>query len=125
MLYLLALIQLVGGPLVLFQVTLFCKLTLRDAPELGITAAASLAWNSDEFQAALTERVPPTQKDKFPMPSQDPPTKVEKAKSPFMFWKTDAPMIAAACVRWKMIASERIWTPAWPQAPPGPPPRMG
>lgn len=125
MLYLLALIQLVGGPLVLLQVTLFCKLTLREAPALGIADSVVKAWKSDAFQQALITGHPRTKDNQSPLPSHDPPTKLEKAKSPPMLWKPDAPLITAACVRWTMITRERIWTPAWPQAPPGPPPRLG
>lgn len=124
-LYLLALLQLVGGPLILLQVTFFCKLTLREAPEIGIAAAASQAWNSDEFQAVLIGDIPKRNQNQFPHPSQDPGSKVEKVKSPFIHWQTEAPFVDTACVRWKMISVERVWTPAWPQAPPGPPPRLG
>ena len=53
LLYVLALAQLVGGPLVLLQVTLLCKLTLHEAPLIGMADAAVRAWHSDEFQAAL------------------------------------------------------------------------
>ena len=47
--YLLALLQLVGGPLVLLHVSVFCKATLEEAPRVGIAKAAAAAWHSEGF----------------------------------------------------------------------------
>jgi hypothetical protein len=125
MLYLLALLQLVGGPLILLQVTLFCKLTVRDAPQIGIAAAVSHVWNSDEFQEAFDRNVAVYNQEQSPHPLKDQKTKADKSKFPFVIGKTQPPLITVSCIRWKAIACERIWTPTWPQAPPGPPPRVG
>jgi hypothetical protein len=43
LLYVLALAQLVGGPLVLLQVTLFCKLTVKEVPHMKVAEAAARA----------------------------------------------------------------------------------
>lgn len=119
-LYLLALLQLVGGPLVLLHVTVFCKLTLDESPRLGTAKAAVAAWKSEGFQKALVVDVlpeKPASKEgdgaKPKMAKQVPPT----LNFPIVPSTTDSACDSVA---------ERIvtWTPRWPNAPPGPPPRF-
>lgn len=125
-LYLLALAQLVGGPLVLLQVTVFCKLALHEAPRLGMAKATVLAWQSEDFQTALAavDGVRSREPKSAP-PTGDPKLKLEKAKPPMIPWQT-APLVLGAPSELCEIADHgRTWTPTWPQPPPGPPPRVG
>ncbi len=125
-LYLLALIQLVGGPLVLFQVTLFCKLTLHEAPRMGMAKAVVHAWVSDDFQAVLADANIAKVDDLKTTPSgKGPKVKFEKTKEPVIPWMAVRMDLAALAVQRNKVDRERFWTPAWPQAPPGPPPRVG
>ena len=126
LLYVLALAQLVGGPLVLLQVTLFCKLTLHEAPRVGMAEAAVRAWHSNEFQAAiLTGDRTRTGETKSSPPSRDPKVKPEHVKPPVIPWQADRLALVLSCVDCESPHCERVWTPQWPQAPPGPPPRVG
>ena len=125
-LYLLALVQLVGGPLVLLQVTVFCKLTLHETPRIGMTKAAVSAWRSADFQAVLAPVEVAKADDSKSDPSRNgPKVKLEKAKEPVIPWRAARLDFAALAVRVNVVDRERFWTPAWPQAPPGPPPRVG
>ncbi len=125
-LYLLALAQLVGGPLVLLQVTVFTKLTLHEAPRMGVAKAAVHAWHSDDFQAVLTAAdVVRKDHSKSPAPTDGSTPKVEKAKMPVVPWMGAPVSLAALSRHCPIVDHARIWTPAWPQAPPGPPPRIG
>ena len=125
-LYLLALFQLVAGPLVLLQVTVFTKLAVREVPSQGMATGFVRAWQSDVFQAVLHDNGQPAAKkeSKSPLPTSDPKGKVLKGDMPIAVWKSSKmPRIAAEglvlCSDWS-----RRWTPIWPQAPPGPPPRV-
>lgn len=124
-LYLLALAQLVGGPLVLLQVSLFCKLTLTQTPESGLADAARMAFESNEFKAALQiEPLRDGKNGKSDSTPQD-PSKMEKPKSPLIAWADSAlrhSQIGLPCLTGVHVDS---WTPTWPHAPPGPPPRVG
>lgn len=125
-LYLLALAQLVGGPLVLLQVTVFCKLTLHEAPRLGVAKAAVNAWHSDDFQAVLAAADVARKSDsKAPAPTDKSKVKLEKSKLPVVPWMVAPVSLAASSSHCPIVDHARIWTPAWPQAPPGPPPRIG
>lgn len=123
-LYWLALAQLVGGPLVLLQVTVFCKLALHEAPRVGMARAAVHAWQSEDFQAVLAtaDSVGKGERKSSP-PTRDPG--LEKAKLPIIPWEPTPLALADVSRHCKIVDRERIWTPAWPQAPPGPPPRVG
>jgi hypothetical protein len=125
-LYLLALFQLVAGPLVLFQVTVLCKLTVRETPRIGVAKAVSKAWCSPEFQAAFTtdDEVKPTSA-KSPLPTSDPKAKIVKVKMPAIAWQAAPLVLVNLSARINGMDRDRVWTPAWPQAPPGPPPRLG
>lgn len=125
-LYLLALAQLVGGPLVLLQVTVFTKLALHEAPRMGVAKAAVHAWHSEDFQAVLTATDVARKNDsKAPAPTEGPKPKLEKAKLPVVPWMTAPVSLACPSSHCRIVDHARIWTPAWPQAPPGPPPRIG
>jgi hypothetical protein len=112
--------------LVLLQVTVFCKLALHEAPRVGMAEAARVAWQSDDFQTVLTaadgDRF---KKSKSLPPTRDPNLKLDKTKSPMVPWEP-APLIFSLLANHCKIADRaRTWTPAWPQAPPWPPPRVG
>ncbi len=125
-LYLLALFQLVAGPLVLFQVTLLCKLTVREAPRNGVATAVMKAWHNPEFQAALAHDDGLQQAaTKSPLPTDDPKSKIVKVKMPATAWQAAPLVLVNLSSRVAIVDSSRVWTPAWPQAPPGPPPRLG
>ena len=123
-LYLLALLQLVGGPLVLLQVTVFCKVALHEAPQVGMATAAINDWHSDDFQAVLAATDPTGGGErKSTPPSRDPG--LEKAKLPVIPWQMSRWILTGISSHCKIADRARTWTPAWPQAPPGPPPRIG
>lgn len=125
-LYLLALVQLVGGPLVLLQVTVFCKLTLHEAPHLGVAKAVVSAWHSDDFQAVLVAADVVRKPDsKAPAPIEGSKSKLEKAKLPVVPWMVASVELLCLSSHCRIVDHARVWTPAWPQAPPGPPPRIG
>ena len=121
-LYLLALLQLVGGPLVLLHVTVFCKLTLRETPRVGMAAAAVKAWKSDGFQEALAKDFSPGKSgrkdDEKPKPESD------KSKQPPIPWIHPARRALADAGSQSIAERAVTWTPRWPNAPPGPPPRF-
>lgn len=126
LLYLLALAQLVGGPLVLLQVTVFCKMTLTEAPHLGLMRAAVATLNSDNFHGALAaEEWAADDANKSVMPTGEPKQKLEKAKLPMIPWNAAPIVLAKLSVHCKIVDRARTWTPAWTQAPPAPPPRVG
>ena len=125
-LYLLGLAQLVGGPLVLLQVTVFCKLTLHDAPRMGMARAALHAWHSNDFQTLLTATDPAGSDDTKSMPpSGGPKGQPDKAKTPVTVWEPSPLVLIHLSSRYLTVERVRTWTPAWPQAPPGPPPKVG
>jgi hypothetical protein len=122
-LYLLALAQLVGGPLVLLHVTVFCKLTLREAPRMGFAQAAAVALDSDEFRACASAGLPKRDMPAKESPEGDPKPKLEKPQQPPAPWAAERRFLTDAVKRAKIADTARTWTPAWPNAPPGPPPR--
>lgn len=125
-LYLLALVQLVGGPLVLLQVTVFCKMALHEAPRVGMAKAAVRAWQSDDFQTVLAAADGIRSKESKSLPpTGDPKLKLEKAKPPMISWEPATLILSQLSDHCKIADRARTWTPAWPQAPPGPPPRVG
>lgn len=121
-LYLLALIQLVGGPLVLLHVTVFCKLTLNEAPNIGIAAAVVESWQSEDFQTVLAEDFSPGKQSR--KEGEKPSSKKDLEKQTPTSW--DTPKSPLAAHSQSQTVTERIvtWTPRWPNAPPGPPPRL-
>jgi len=124
--YLLALFQLVAGPLVIFQVTALCKLTVKEARQHGAGAAFVEALRGEELQAAVRNSVQLVQKNsKSPLPTSDSKGKLPDLKTGVPLWRTFA-TIAPPCIGRSAYSDwSRRWTPIWPQAPPGPPPRIG
>lgn len=123
-LYLLALFQLVAGPLVLVQVSALGKLTIREASTHGIARAVGIAWKSSEFQANFADAAIPDQvKSKQNAPTSDPKATLAKGKMPWIDWSADRLAIMTISIPVPRQDATRWWTPAWPQAPPGPPPR--
>jgi hypothetical protein len=126
LLYVLALAQLVGGPLVLLQLTLFCKLTLQETPHVGMARAAVQTWHSDDFQTALTAGISTAPcETKSKPPARDPQPDPEKAKPPVIPWAAGNLALIAPREDSEAGLRSKFWTPAWPHAPPGPPPRVG
>jgi hypothetical protein len=123
-LYLLALAQLVGGPLVLLQFALFCKVTLNETPRVGIARAAVFAWQAESFHDALAiaDHYATHRDGTSPRPA-DPRQPLEKSKSPIAPWETSEIDFAVLSCLCEIADRARPWTPIWPQAPPGPPPR--
>lgn len=124
LLYLLALAQLVGGPLVLLQVTFFCKTVAQELPRRELSSALVEAWDSS---CAVTEGVAVAndpQQQPLSRQKKD-PTKWTKVKQPVLPWEFRRFQPAIQSVVMCGVLYEKAWTPVWPQAPPGPPPRVG
>ena len=120
-LYLLALFQLVAGPAVLMGVLVLGKLTVKEAPKHGVAEAFAKAWQSHEFQALLQSNDVPAHPDsKIPLPKPEP----TKAKLHVISWSTAPALIPTRTNSSASYAWLDAWTPTWPQAPPGPPPRV-
>ncbi len=123
-LYLLALAQLLGGPLVLLHVTVFCKLTWREAPRVGFAEAVVGALVSDELHecavSGLSKRDTPAKDGR----EGDNKPKLEKPNQPPAPWVVDSRIFADGEGQAAIVNRERTWTPAWPNAPPGPPPKL-
>ena len=122
-LYLLALFQLVAGPLVLVAVLTFCKVLVHEAPSQGVVKAVTSAWHSDAVQSLIDTTC-------------DQPTTDSPAKGPVKKMNTDTGKFIA--IAWDLAAPHlnhllkatpphdwvATWTPASPEAPPGTPPRV-
>ncbi|MCE2961141.1 MAG: hypothetical protein ACK56K_05495 [Akkermansiaceae bacterium] len=122
-LYLLALAQLLGGPLVLLHVTVFCKLTVREIPRVGFTEAAVAAFSSDEFRECANAVMPNRDTPGKDSREGDPKPKLEKPNQPPAPWAADRVDFVHDVLCTSVADKKRTWTPAWPNAPPGPPPR--
>ena len=122
-LYLLALLQLLGGPLVLLHVTVFCKLTVREAPHVGFTEAAARAFASDEFRECAHTGLPKRDTPAKNSREGEPKPKLEKPSQPPAPWMAERKIFAHDVKSTAIADVQRTWTPAWPNAPPGPPPR--
>ena len=121
-LYLLAIFQLVAGPLVLTQVMVFCKLTAEKAPQQGLVAAAAETMLSAEFAESLDEAVRATQqKHDGKTPGREKPQDVKIIGTT---WSATAGLVAFAPVELEYTAHEVCWTPQGLHAPPGQPPRL-
>jgi hypothetical protein len=125
-LYLLALFQLVAGPLVLFQVTVLCKLTVREAATHGVGEAVVIAWNSPEFHAALAHADEAARGgSRQSLPTSDPKSENAKVKMPVAVWQGGRVVLVNPASFEPLWDGYRTWTTLWPQPPPGPPPRVG
>ena len=123
-LYLLALFQLIGGPLVIFSVTILFRQTVREMANHEVTEALSIAWQSPEFHAALGVTTA-ADRTKSALPNSDPGTGQAKVKSPAIAWH-EAPLVLCNPPRRAQVLDfTRRWTPVMPLPPPGPPPRVG
>ena len=128
-LYWLALLQLVAGPLVLVQVAIFCKMTARELPQQSVTEAMSRAWDSREFQTALavSDGTGAVDESKPSSPSKrepNPKAKKDGAKFFVIEWQRVPVLLAVPMNAMERTMCAKSWTPAWSQAPPGPPPRV-
>jgi hypothetical protein len=124
-LYLLALFQLVGGPVVLVAVILFGRMSVEHVAEHGLAAGISETLQSDDWQSAAQELaqavngIPAKQDDKTPVP-------VKETKGKLYTTDLDKPVAAPLIsmegrtpwLRVDMFAATRS------QAPPGPPPKL-
>ena len=125
LLYVLALFQLVAGPLMLMQVTVFCKMVVKESPRQGVAAAFEKSWSSEEFQAVLASPDPLKKGDaQSPQPAPEQKLKVEK-KMPLMAWQAVVFLKVLPSARIAWVMPERLQYGVWPQAPPAPPPRVG
>ncbi|MBL9142162.1 MAG: hypothetical protein JNM99_00650 [Verrucomicrobiaceae bacterium] len=118
-LYLLALFQLVAGPLVLGLVFAFAKVAVREAPQQGLAKAAQKAWHSPEVRTALqavTRESQDSSKSSLPKAAKG------KLKIISVTWILETFAVAEPAQS-KVSSTLQAWTPAWPQAPPGTPPR--
>jgi hypothetical protein len=122
-LYLLALLQLLGGPVVLLHVTVFCKLTMREAPRVGFADAAVDALASDEFRECASAGSPKRDTPAKDNRDGDPKPKLEKPHHPPAPWMAERRIFAHDVKAAAIAGMAKTWTPAWPNAPPGPPPR--
>lgn len=127
--YWLALFQLVAGPLVLVQVMVFCKMTARELPQQSVTEAMHRAWDSREFQTALaasSNDVLLGVKSKSSSPTKPEPKVKKDGAKLSMIALLDVPVVLTAAPKaMQRMCYAKSWTPAWSQAPPGPPPRVG
>jgi hypothetical protein len=124
-LYLLALFQLVGGPLVILAVVVFSKLAVQHVPEQGIQHGFASVLQSAEWQEVLQTALVGSAKqprksadtDKLPQP---PP---EKGKFLAITW--DGFMRQSLTQPSMEPPEDKLvdLLSAWPHAPPSPPPR--
>lgn len=123
-LYLLALFQLVGGPLVLLAVLLFSKFSVRHVAERGVVVGIVETAKSQEWKSAMQDLLqeaaglPSTQQDKLPV-------KVKDAKQKIFAIELDRPtaivlLETPPATPWSLSDSIVI---ARAHAPPIPPPR--
>jgi len=123
-LILLALFQLVAGPLVLLQVSVFCSLTVREAPSQGVAKAMVKAWNHEAFQSLLS--APDSHKlSNDAAPSGTSKEGQLKAKIQLFAWSSETALYAPPFKIANWAAYHEAWKTVWPQAPPGTPPRVG
>ena len=122
-LYLLALFQLVAGPLVLVTVMTFCKAVVYEAPAQGVVKAMKSAWHSDEVQSLVDVACDrQAHEGQAPVPSKKQTT--EHGKFIAIAWDIVPQTFASSPEGISPHDWTSNWTPAWPQAPPGTPPRI-
>lgn len=129
-LYLLALFQLVGGPLVILPLVMVCKVTLTQTAQHGVVEGLRQAPLTKEWQRASVvllhgEAALPDSHEKNGVPGTPEKFKEGKVKLDLAVWMTaaipqpESAAIGRPCWRWLPSAS------TWAHAPPGPPPRVG
>lgn len=125
-LYLLALFQLVGGPLILLSVMTVTKIAADHAQQHGFIAGLHTVLQTETWQTAA-ETVADQANATQPAASSETPAKKldTKEKIPAANWMDSAALCAP-----KLAATPPMWELPWlvsasPQAPPLPPPRRG
>jgi len=122
-LILLALFQLVAGPLVLLQVMVFCQVTAEKVPEHGIVKAAGEAWQSVEFQRTLdVAATVHTQSSSAPAPEKS--FQPDQNKILGTLWVPMPALVRPSADPLPGTALRGTWTPVCQSAPPGQPPRV-
>ena len=123
-LYLLALFQLVGGPLVILAVVFFSRMVVHQAAEHGLTVGVVKASQSAEWQkvasalsGATYGQLPSGKKDPVPV-VKDPGGKLLGLMWVGVTLPEEPPVPCDGPHLWV-----RTLTAAWPHAPPLPPPR--
>ncbi len=122
-LILLALFQLVAGPLVLLQVMVFCQVTAEKAPEQGLVKAATEAFHSAEFQRTL-DIAAGVQAKSSDSTAPEKSVQTEGTKLFGTLWEPMGGVVRIAAVILPGTAFKRSWTPVGLLAPPGQPPRV-
>ncbi len=122
-LILLALFQLLAGPLVLLQVMVFCKVTAEKMPEQGMVTAAKEAWQSVEFQRTLDVAATAQRHHGSVPTSPDKPIHTENFKILGLLWDPMPSLVRRHADPMPGTELRRGWTPVLQGAPPGPPPR--
>jgi hypothetical protein len=118
-LYLLAMFQLVAGPLVLTQVVVFCKLTLKSLPEQTLTEAVVDAWESAEFGEAVAAAQASGDKG---LPAPGKKTSQPDIKQVGVLWSAALRVFPPSPALHAYAAWRSDWTPREPDDPPGHPP---
>ena len=121
-LYLLALFQLVAGPLMLVGVTTLCKITVQEMPTHGFAKAVRKAWVSQEVQALVCAAADECGGgNTAPIPVKKCHSELNKIIcEPWSAVRLFYPQLAHLSPH----STEPVWTPACPSAPPGTPPRL-
>jgi len=118
MLYLLAIFQLAAGPFVIVSIALFCHLTVPEIPKYGVVPAMAKAWNNMKFQGTLCAAAGLTDTEKSQSPHKNPYDPLLKVKMPPAVWQEARFKSVNHSQLLPQLEIERVWTPAWPQAPP-------
>jgi hypothetical protein len=130
-LYLLALFQLVGGPLVLVPMLLMSKAVVRETAQHGVVqgfheAVMSREWSEVREMMQGGNGIAPelSSSTKAPAPGKQEKAKDGKPKVDFVTWTMPALMelegvaVKRPAWEWQPMAS------SWANAPPSPPPRV-
>jgi hypothetical protein len=126
-LYLLALFQLVGGPLVLVPMLLISKAAVRETAQHGVVKGFHQAMVSQEWEEVremLQDGEVSGTSSSTKAPGKQEKSKDGNAKLNFMVWTSPAHMklegvpVKQPAWEWQPMAS------SWANAPPSPPPRV-
>ena len=125
-LYLLALFQLVGGPLVLLSVILFSKLMVTHSSQHGLKAGVVEALQSVEWKT-VTNAFMNAEQDAATNQAPLAPTKIKEVKAKcFAIAQAMLPLQIRELTSTKLpMEWESVIVADWRQAPPNPPPRLG
>jgi hypothetical protein len=126
-LYLLALFQLVGGPLVLVPMLMMSKAVVRETAQHGVVKGFHQAMVSQEWEEVremLQDGVVSGTSSSTKAPGKQEKSIDGKSKLDFVAWTTPALMeldgvpVKRPAWEWQPMAS------SWANAPPSPPPRV-